>query len=154
MSRDPLTKWKWETPLSLCCKRVHRRGTGLQLTSKWYDCPWPYRRKRNNTHTLTHQCHLQDSATDHVAVRLHAIWSRRLNCSLFVASDWVITRHFRQACATQDDWLLVVSLGRAILQDPLIHCKYWFTWPQEWWMSSWLFQYHLFQAICRIFIYY
>ena len=28
MSRDPRTKWKWETPLSLFCKRVLRRGTG------------------------------------------------------------------------------------------------------------------------------
>ena len=31
MSRDPLTKWKWETPLSLFCKRVHRRGTGSDM---------------------------------------------------------------------------------------------------------------------------
>ena len=29
MSRHPLTKWKWETPLTPFCKRVYRRGTGL-----------------------------------------------------------------------------------------------------------------------------
>ena len=28
MSRDPLTKWKWETPLTPFWKRVYRRGTG------------------------------------------------------------------------------------------------------------------------------
>jgi len=29
MSRDPLTRWKWETPPTPCCKRDFRSGTGL-----------------------------------------------------------------------------------------------------------------------------